>query len=281
MRLTGKQWTWLVILLILLITVILLTTEPWKISSSALSGALEPETPPAWIHIHWSSLEMGYPSAHTTDTILSYQGFDLGYNEKNEQASWVVYVLTRKKVETVIAERTDHFRPDTSIRSGSAELEDYRGSGYDRGHLAPAGDMRWSLPAMEESFLLSNMSPQQPGFNRGIWRKLEEQVRKWAVEKDSIYVITGPVLDPILDTIGKNEVGVPGAYFKVLVDLSPPDFSMVAFLIPNQSSNLALPSFEISVDSLEKLTGYDFFAGAPDQESVEWLERNLQLENWK
>lgn len=281
MRFTGKQWTWLVILMILLVTVILLTSEPWKQSSSALSVPLEPDAPPARISIHWNSLEMGYPYTKTTDTILSYEGFDLGYNEKNEQASWVVYVLTRKEVETVIAGRTDHFRPDTSIRSGSAELDDYRGSGYDRGHLAPAGDMRWSQPAMEESFLLSNMSPQQPGFNRGIWRKMEEQVRKWAVEKDSIYVITGPVLDPILDRIGNNEVGVPGAYFKVLVDLSPPDFSMVAFLIPHQSSNLALSSFEMTVDSLEKLTGYDFFAGAPDQETIEWMEGNLQLENWQ
>ncbi|MGW8315691.1 MAG: DNA/RNA non-specific endonuclease [Bacteroidales bacterium] len=281
MRLTGKQWTWLVILMILLVTVLLLTSEPWKQTSSALSVPLEPEPPPARILIQWNSLEMGYPSTNTTDTILSYKGFDLGYNEMNEQASWVVYVLTRKEVETVITERTDHFRPDTSIRSGSADLEDYRGSGYDRGHLAPAGDMRWSLPAMEESFLLSNMSPQQPGFNRGIWRRMEEQVRKWAVEKDSIYVITGPVLDPIRDMIGKNEVGVPGAYFKVLVDLSPPDFSMVAFLIPNRSSNLALSSFEMTVDSLEKLTGYDFFASAPDQGSIEWMERNLQLENWQ
>lgn len=281
MRLTRKQWTGFIILVILLVVLLLITSGPWKQSSSSLSARLEREAPPATIFIQWNGLEMGYPATRNTDTILSYSGFDLGYNETYEQASWVVYVLTREEVETVIAERTDHFRPDTSLRSGSADLEDYRGSGYDRGHLAPAGDMRWSRTAMEESFLLSNMSPQQPGFNRGIWRRMEVQIRKWAVEKDSVYVITGPVLDPVSGVIGKNQVGIPPFYFKVVVDLSPPDFSMMAFLIPHHASDRELSDFAITVDSLENITGYDFFAQAPEQELIEWLEGDLQPEQWK
>ena len=111
------------------------------------------EGPPAKYSYPWNDLATGYPLASTTDTILSYTGFDLGYNEQFEQASWVAYVITREEVESGNVERTDDFRPDTSITTGSAELKDYRGSGFDRGHLAPAGDMKWNRMAMSESFL--------------------------------------------------------------------------------------------------------------------------------
>jgi endonuclease G len=225
-------------------------------------------------------LTAGYPHTSTTDTIRSYTGFDLGYNEQFEQAAWVAYVITRQEVESGHVERTDDFRPDDLIASGTAELKDYRGSGFDRGHLAPAGDMKWDEMAMSESFFLSNMSPQTPSFNRGIWRRLEEQVRSWAVEKDSLYVITGPVLQNIDSFIGENQVGVPAFYFKVLVDLSPPDHTFVAFLLPNTGLSGELSNFAISVDSLERVTGYDFFAMAPDQEIIEWLEGEVDLDSW-
>jgi len=169
--------------------------------------------------------------------------------------------------------RSDNFRADKSISSGSASLADYRGSGYDRGHLAPAGDMKWDKEAMSQSFLMSNMSPQAPSFNRGIWKKLEEEVRSLAMERDSIYVVTGPVLHTVKSSIGKNEVGIPSYYFKVVVDLSPPDYGMIAFLLPNEKSGEELSSYAISVDSLEAFTGYNFFHSAPDQERIDWLEK--------
>jgi endonuclease G len=246
-----------------------------------MQTALPGEGPPANIRLAWANLSEGYPLTSTTDTIRSYLGYDLGYNEQFEQASWVAYVLTRQEVESGIVERTDDFRADTLISSGTAELNDYRGSGYDRGHLAPAGDMKWSETAMNESFYLSNMSPQNPSFNRGIWRRLETQVRNWALEKDSLYIITGPLLESIDSFIGDNQVGVPPAYFKVLVDLSPPDHSIIAFLLPNSGSSEPLEQFAVTVDSLEQLTGYDFFAASPGQEGIEWLEAELRLDIWK
>jgi len=215
-----------------------------------------------------------------SDTILSYAGFHLAYNEHFEQAAWVAYVLTRDEIESGTIERTDNFRSDTSIVTGSASLADYRGSGFDRGHLAPAGDMKWDQLAMSQSFLMSNMSPQLPAFNRGIWRKLETQVRNWALEKDSLYVITGPLFSPADSLIGENGVGVPGHYFKVLVDLSPPDHDMIAFLLPNSSSSEDLIQFAITVDSLEQLTAYDFFSVAPDQKMIDWLEQRIEPGNW-
>lgn len=280
MHLTKKQKFGLISFLLLLLAAYLVTKEPWKTKGSDLESALV-KSPPKNIRIKWNNLAAGYPLAFTTDCIRSYTGFDLGYNEKYEQASWVAYVLTREEVEAGTINRTDNFRADTSISTGSAKLADYRGSGYDRGHLAPAGDMKWNYNAMSESFLMSNMSPQAPSFNRGIWRSLESSVRVWATEKDSIYVITGPLLGSIDTLIGPNEVGVPDSYFKVLVDLSPPDHSMIAFILPNARSSEELIQFAISVDSLEIVSGYNFFASAPEADVIEWMEGNLDLDSWK
>jgi endonuclease G len=280
MQISKSQRFGLITFLVLIVAVYLVTTEPWKKPAEELQTSMGPEIPPMEIVIAWENLSTGYPLALTTDTILNYSGFDLGYNEQYEQAAWVAYVLTRQEIESGTIGRTDNFRPDTNILTGSATLADYRGSGFDRGHLAPAGDMQWDPEAMSESFLLSNMSPQVPAFNRGIWKKLETEVRNWALEKDSLYVITGPVLSPIDSFIGENQVGVPPLYFKILVDLSPPDHSLIAFLLPNSASTDSLMNFAISVDSLEQVTGYDFFAGAPDQEMMDWLEKNLDLGSW-
>jgi len=137
--------------------------------------------------------------------------------------------------------------------------------------------MKWDKEAMSQSFLMSNMSPQSPSFNRGIWKKLEEEVRDLAVEKDSIYVVTGPVLHTMESSIGKNEVGVPAYYFKILVDLSPPQHGMIAYLLPNEGSKKELSNYAISVDSLERFTGYDFFESAPDQDVIQWLEKRPEL----
>lgn len=281
MPMTKKQRFGLFVFILLIIAAILVTMEPWKRPGAELSGALVPEGPPVPLAIKWNNLASGYPVAFTSDTILSYTGFDLGYNEQFEQAAWVAYVLTRQEIESGTVERTDNFRADTSITSGSASPSDYRGSGFDRGHLAPAGDMKWNELAMSQSFFMSNMSPQAPAFNRGIWRRLESEVRKWALEKDSIYVITGPLFSAEDSRIGENGVGVPGFYFKVLVDLSPPDHDMIAFLMPNAGSSEELINFAITVDSLEQLSAYDFFGEAPDQNVIRWLEGRIEPGNWK
>ena len=279
MKMTKNQRFGLITFILLLIAAYIVTVEPWNKGAGRAGTSFSEASPPV-ININWNRLSEGYPLTATTDTIRSYAGFDLGYNEQYEQASWVAYVLTRDEIQSGQVSRTDNFRADTSISSGSAVLADYRGSGFDRGHLAPAGDMKWSQIAMSESFLMSNMSPQVPSFNRGIWRKLEEQVRSWAIEKDSLYVITGPVLNPVDSMIGETGVGVPPHYFKVLVDLSPPTHSFIAFLLPNEGSQEDLHSFALPVDSLEIITGYDFFASAPDQESIQWLETRLDLSDW-
>lgn len=279
MAISKNQRFGLITFFALIAASVLVTIEPWKGTVKHLETSMADAAPPS-VHIQWDHLYEGYPETQLADTIRSYHGFDLAYNETFEQASWVAYVLTRDEVEQGTVPRTDNFRPDTTIPTGSAVPGDYRGSGYDRGHLAPAADMKWDPLAMSESFLLSNMSPQVPAFNRGIWRKLEERVRDWAIEKDSLYVITGPVLNSVQSTIGSNQVGVPAYYFKVLVDLSPPNHSIMAFLLPNERSTAELSLFAVTIDSLERFTGYDFFANAPDQDVVDWLEAHLDLAGW-
>ncbi len=280
MPMKKKQRFGLIVFIILLILFVLITYEPWNKGRRGMETSMAPDAVPPVIQLNWPSIRAAFPNTGNEDTLCNYLGFDLAYNEAYEQAAWVCYVLSREEIERGNVERSDDFRPDPNISTGSATLDDYRKSGFDRGHIAPAADMKWSEQAMSESFYMTNMSPQLGSFNRGVWKRLETQVREWALEKDSLLVISGPVLEEIDSLIGPNEVGVPPCYFKVLADLSPPDHSFIAFLLPHKASQASLFSFAVSVDSLEAFTGYDFFASAPDQEVIRWLEQDLDTTLW-
>lgn len=217
-------------------------------------------------------------STGAENTVISHTGFSLVYNETHEQASWVTYELTREKTVKGV-ERTDKFLPDPKVTTGTATNKDYEKSGYDRGHLAPAADMSWSETAMAESFYFSNMSPQLPGFNRGVWKRMEELVRAWAAENEKIYVVTGPVLTEGLNTIGKNEVSVPNHFYKVILDYSSPEIKGIGFIFPHASSSEALHHFAVSIDSVEALTGIDFFPSLPDVHEY-LIEKTLCIPCW-
>ena len=133
--------------------------------------------------------EIELPQVEEGEVVIRHVGYTLSYNEIHEQANWVAYELTAEEVAGEV-ERKDAFRADPEVESGSAALADYRGSGYDRGHLAPVADMKWSAEAMAESFYMSNMSPQKPEFNRGIWKKLEMKVRGWATREEAVLIVT-------------------------------------------------------------------------------------------
>ncbi|MBU6325611.1 MAG: DNA/RNA non-specific endonuclease [Bacteroidetes bacterium] len=218
------------------------------------------------------------PLIRPGDQIVRHTGYTLCYSETHEQAAWVAYDLTRSEAAGGY-ERTNKFIPDPSVQTGSATAADYANSGYDRGHLAPAGDMGWSAITMSESFYYSNMSPQEPSFNRGIWKKLEEQVRAWANADSVLYVVTGPVLSEGLPTIGPNMVSVPRYYYKVLLDFNKPGFKAIGFVLPNAPSSLPLSSFAVSVDSVERLTGLDFFPALPDG-AEDLLESDCCVNCW-
>ncbi|MFM8348969.1 MAG: DNA/RNA non-specific endonuclease [Bacteroidota bacterium] len=218
------------------------------------------------------------PFVRPGDQVIRHLAYTLSYSEAHEQARWVAYELTAAETRGP-EERASGFYEDPAVRTGSATNADYAGSGYDRGHLAPAGDMTWSETAMRESFYYSNMSPQVPAFNRGIWKKLETLVRAWAQEYDGVYVVTGPVLGPGLHSIGPENVSVPEWYYKVILDGRGTGWKAIGFLMANAASSAPLTSFAVPVDEVELRTGIDFFpALADDAEAL--VEGVVQLSDW-
>lgn len=188
--------------------------------------------------------------------------------------------ITNKRHGSLEAQRTNKFRSDPQIPTGSATPGDYRRSGYDRGHLAPAADMAFSGRTMADSFFMSNMSPQKPAFNRGIWKELEALVRYFAITERKIVVVTGPIL-PKEKTVtsGANRVTVPTHYYKVIFDLTPPR-KMIGFILPNEGSDEPLASFAVTVDAVEKATGLNFFSKVTKTEQ-DRLERTISVKAWK
>lgn len=223
----------------------------------------------------------GYPS--TDGTILYRQGYVLCHDNDKKVADWISYHLTDKYLVKNVS-RTDDFRADPDLpEGGRSELEDYRGSGYDRGHLAPAGDMTRNREVMSESFLLSNMAPQiGPSFNRGIWKTLESKVRKWAEERKNIYIITGPIYsDEDYEIIGPNKVAVPAHFYKIVVSgtKAGEDLDAIAFILPNEKNpSSALPGFIASIDEVEGSTGLDFLNELDD--TIEDELESLKAEMW-
>jgi len=207
--------------------------------------------------------------------IVKHTYYTLAYSEDNEQAYWVYYELTPELINGTQS-RTNDFRADPSVSTGSASLEDYEEPVYDRGHLCPAGDMKLNLTSMSETFFLSNMSPQAASFNRGIWSTLEDQVREWALKYSKLYVVTGPIFKDNIGVIGENKVTVPGYYYKVLFDGNN---KMIGLILPNASSSKSLDQFVVTIDEIEKQTGIDFFSGLDDQLENQ-LEGNIVTSNW-
>lgn len=188
------------------------------------------------------------------DQIIYHTAYILSYNETHEQPNWVKYMVTKSELSIDKADRKNNFTEDTLVPTGTASPEDYYKSGYDKGHLAPASTFSDNQKEMDESFFMSNMSPQVPSFNRGIWKKMEDFERRMAMEKDTVYVICGPVLVDGLKTIGKNEVSVPELFFKIIYYKD----WMVCFLIKNEKSNLPIKNFQKSIDIIEDITKIDF-----------------------
>lgn len=210
--------------------------------------------------------------------VIKHKYYSLSYVEKHELAEWTAHKLTRESVNGN-QRRTDDFRNDPFVSTGSATTADYKGSGYDRGHLVPAGDMKLNRVSMSQTFYMSNMAPQTASMNRGVWRRLESEIRDWTEEQPTLYIITGPVLDRIHETIGPNKVSVPNYFYKIVLDYSSKSPKMIAFLVPNHGTKRWIDDFVVSVDYLEDITGIDFFPALPDH-IEEDLERRSSPWKW-
>lgn len=223
-----------------------------------------------------------YLPTSTTGQIIQHKYFTLSYSEEHEQAEWVAYVLTQERLNSPWVERVDDFMPDPMVKTRSATPDDYRGSGYDRGHLAPVADFSFNEEAMRETFYMSNISPQSRNFNQGIWRELEELTRNWAKKFKKLYVVTGPVLtQKPKGRVGDNDVSVPQAYYKILLDLSEPEIKAIAFLLPNEVNYEPLYKFAVAIDEVEAVTGIDFFSELLEDREEEALESDFNVDLWQ
>ena len=202
------------------------------------------------------NLALGVPGP--CDKVIDREGYALGYKAAWKTARWVTYRLTDDEVLTQVTRRSDEFAPDPLIPNGP-QLDDYRGSFYDRGHLAPAADMKWSRQAMTECFYLSNMVPQDRSNNAGIWNEIENTVRGFACAEGSVFVATGPITpDPPVLSVGRGRVAVPSELWKVVYDETPP-CKMIGFIVPNRNVKGKPRDYACSVAEVERKTGLEFF----------------------
>lgn len=236
--------------------------------------------------------EMGYPKSKGQLQAVHHLALSLGYSEPDEQAAWVQHIVI-PEVEFANVSRTNDFRPDSLVSTGSAVEADYflkeimpdgemryDGFGYDRGHLAPSADFRWSQTALSESYFYSNMSPQKPEFNRERWAELEAWVRTYVIDfKEPVFVVTGPVLKSGLKKQGSNEVSIPEQFYKIVLDVTGKEKRAIAFLMPNDHCAYPVSGYVTSVDAIEKLTGFDFFSSLDDKLESE-LEAMTSIDGW-
>jgi len=214
----------------------------------------------------------------TSGQIVHHEGYSLSYAEAYEQAEWVAYELKREHLSRTNFKRP-YFEIDQAVKTKAAHWRNYKQSGYDRGHLCPAADRKYSKDAHDETFLTSNISPQTHEFNSGIWNSLEQKVRYWSKKYDGVFVITGGVLKGKLKTIGEERVAVPNYFYKILMDYNNGTPKMIAFLMAHENSKQPLHDFVVSVDEIEQLTGIDFFPQIDDAIENK-LEASTSYKNW-
>ncbi len=214
----------------------------------------------------------------TTNEVVKHEFYTLSYSEKYEQSEWVAYELKKEQLSKSHFKRP-YFIDDPEVATGSASYKNYKKSGYDKGHLCPAADRKFSKQAFDETFFTSNISPQLNDFNAGIWNTLEEKTRYWAAKYDGIYVVSGGVLCDNLESIGDEGVAVPKYFYKILLDNSNGEYKVIAFLMPHEPSGKPLYNFVVSVDEIEKITGIDFFPNLPDGVENN-IERRSDYKDW-
>lgn len=222
------------------------------------------------------------PTTHFGDT-LGYANFTVSYAERYKQAEWVAYEIFGANLEKEEFRRPPKFKSDPRIEKDKVvRHKDYSATGFDRGHLCSAADMAWSRDAIDETFYTTNISPQEPKFNRGIWKYLESNVRGWAAQLGHLYVVTGPVLTKRAKKRfpkDKNYIAVPRQYYKVVLDYSTDRPEAIAFLMDNKDTKERIDNFVVTIDEVEELTGLDFFAEMEDDLENK-AEANYNLSHW-
>lgn len=226
------------------------------------------------------NLEIPRLMAAQPEQYIEHFAYTVSYNPVYHLPNWVAYCLEGNEVDGNFS-RTDKFLPDPLVEGDPVVTQDYSGSGYDRGHMAPAADMKWSEQAMKESFYMTNMCPQNHNNNAGDWKDLEELVRDIARKYGNTYICVGPIVSDASVTIGKTrKIVVPQAFYKVLLrQKSDGTWTSIGFVMPNEAGNRPMMSYMVSVNDVESMTGIDFFPNLPDTVE-ETVESNFEVSDW-
>lgn len=214
------------------------------------------------------SYELPAPSKTVSEQILHRTAYTVSYNKNTRNPNWVAWHLTAEHVKNTHSRDGIRFEEDLEVPAPRATNMDYVQSGYDRGHMCPSGDNRWDSKVQHESFKYSNCCPQRHSMNSGGWNDLEVKCREWAKKYGDVWIACGPIYDRAnQQTIGKNRVAVPAKFFKaILTRTRNGGYKAIGFIYPNKGACRNMSNYACSVDELERVTGYDFFASLPDKE---------------
>ena len=272
---------WLVAIIIAILSFITgKSWSEWDISQTILDQVKsytreEPAEQPA---DEWTVQQMEIPvmSAKKQGQVIHRTGYTLAYDAKTRTPQWVAWELTKKETQGT-EERSNDFQPDPDVKGAKVVTKDYSHSGYDRGHMAPAADMKWSKKAMMESFYMSNICPQDHNLNTSDWSELENKSRQWARRFGKVYIVCGPIYNGKRNEyIGDHRVKVPDAFFKVVLINEKKKQCAMGFYFENEAGERKLQEYLVPVDHIEQLTGMDFFSALPDN-----LEDRLEAETLK
>ena len=231
--------------------------------------------------ITYKNLEIPEWQPTTAHQQINNLGYTSSYNTSYGIPNWVAYELTRSEAASQEAKRSDKFMPDPKVKGRSATNDDYKGSGYDKGHMAPAADMKWSETVMEQSFYFTNICPQVPGLNRGVWKYLEEDIRKWAIRDSALVIVCGPLFTKEqVRYIPETHVAIPDAYFKVVCSPYTPEPRGIAFIFPNGKVSKKASEYVVTIDSVEAITGMDFLSKLPDDIENK-IEKTSNYTHWE
>lgn len=211
--------------------------------------------------------------------VIAHQGYTTCYNSAWLVPNWVAYALTKQELGGTEPRPNKPFEPDPMVKGKSAEHADYTNSGYSRGHMAPAADMKWSRQAMLESFYLSNVCPQLPALNGGVWERLEARCRALA-SSGTVYICCGPIMPASPKRIGRNGVAVPTSFYKVMCMQRGGKWQAIGFIMPNAAIKGSMFDYAKTVDEVEKATGHDFFPALPD-EVEKTIESAWSMKDWQ
>ena len=228
-----------------------------------------------------------------TEQIIRHKGFTVSYNEALLIPNWVAWELTDTEASADVVSRTDEFLPDPAVRGRQADTRDYSNTGYDRGHMAAAADMKWDKQAMVESFYMTNICPQNRQLNAGLWLEIEQKCRWWAKKYGTLWIACGPIfVRNEAQALGRSEVAIPDAFFKCVAmkvkDKGAAErWTIVAFVLPNTDLDGTSEDYMFPVANIEALTGYTFFQTLPVDADTLWAlktivtDRDWTIPGWK